>query len=263
MLAGPGRPTVRPRRRGSPRVSSRRNASLVVALGVGALAATSLAAMVATSELLAESFGRPLPGRLEPSAPDLGRPDVIQVEPPERGRGKPPGRRSDAAAAGAPPRRRHAPGSRPEAARAGTHAEAGGGGVVVAAWRPPAREDRVAVPGPALEEPALPPALRPVRPSHPGPEPTRPPRSHEPCPHRPQRDHDRRGPEHRDLHSRDRHRPRHAHGAQRPDRDRSREDHGRCHHGRCHHQFRDHDHRRDAGRHQGRPCHRHRERARR
>ena len=33
-----------------------------VALGVASLAATSLAAMVATSELLVESFGRPVPG---------------------------------------------------------------------------------------------------------------------------------------------------------------------------------------------------------
>jgi hypothetical protein len=53
-------------------VSSRRNASVVVALGVASLAATSLAAMVATSELLAESFDRPAADRLDP--PDLGRP---------------------------------------------------------------------------------------------------------------------------------------------------------------------------------------------
>jgi hypothetical protein len=39
-------------------VSSRGNASVVVALGV-----VSLAAMVATSELLAESFDRPAAGR--------------------------------------------------------------------------------------------------------------------------------------------------------------------------------------------------------
>jgi hypothetical protein len=63
-------------------VSSRRNATVVVALGVASLAATSLAAMVATSELLAESFDRPVSDRLDPPLPDLGRPGVIQVEPP-------------------------------------------------------------------------------------------------------------------------------------------------------------------------------------
>ena len=46
-------------------MSSRRNASVVVALGVASLAATSLAAMVATSELLAESFDRPAADRLD------------------------------------------------------------------------------------------------------------------------------------------------------------------------------------------------------
>jgi len=46
--------------RGSPQVSSRRNASLVVAVGVASLAATSFAAMVATSELLAESISHPV-----------------------------------------------------------------------------------------------------------------------------------------------------------------------------------------------------------
>jgi hypothetical protein len=55
-------------------VSSRRKTSLVLALGVAALAGTSLAAMVATSELLVESFGRPVSGRLDPPLPDLGRP---------------------------------------------------------------------------------------------------------------------------------------------------------------------------------------------
>jgi hypothetical protein len=53
---------------------------------------TSLAAMVATSELLVESFGRPVSGRLDPPVPDLGRPKVIQVEPPEPGRVGPPAR---------------------------------------------------------------------------------------------------------------------------------------------------------------------------
>lgn len=60
-------------------MSSRRNASVVVALGVA-----SLAAMVATSELLAESFDRPAADRLDPPMPDLGRPGIIQVEPPRQ-----------------------------------------------------------------------------------------------------------------------------------------------------------------------------------
>ncbi|HEV2894937.1 MAG TPA: hypothetical protein VG411_14380, partial [Actinomycetota bacterium] len=77
-------------------MSSRRNASLVVAIGVASLAATSLAAMVATSELLAESITHPVPEEPDPPAPDLGRPGVIQVEPPDGGRAKPPGERSRA-----------------------------------------------------------------------------------------------------------------------------------------------------------------------
>ena len=128
-------------------MSSRRNASLVIALGVGALAATSLAAMVATSELLVESFGRPVSDRLEPPAPDLGRPGVIQVEPPGRGRGQAPGGRSPAPAAGPSLRRGSAP--RPPAAGA-AGPEAAGGGVVVAVQRRPARQEAVAVRSPVL-----------------------------------------------------------------------------------------------------------------
>jgi hypothetical protein len=55
-------------------VSSRRDTSLVVALGVAALAGISLAAMVATSELLVESFGRPVSGRLDPPVPTSAAP---------------------------------------------------------------------------------------------------------------------------------------------------------------------------------------------
>ncbi|HYN17744.1 MAG TPA: hypothetical protein VEY96_06650, partial [Actinomycetes bacterium] len=62
-------------------MSSRRNASVVVALGVASLAATSLAAMVATSELLVGSFDYPVSGPLDPPVPSLGRPGVLQVEP--------------------------------------------------------------------------------------------------------------------------------------------------------------------------------------
>jgi len=61
-------------------VSSRRNASLVVALGVASLAATSLAAMVATSELLVESFDYPVSGPVDPPVPNLGRPGVLQPD---------------------------------------------------------------------------------------------------------------------------------------------------------------------------------------
>jgi hypothetical protein len=74
----PGRhPPVQPRRRGSPRVSSRRNASLVVALGVASLAATSLAAMVATGELPVESFDYPVSGPVDPPVPNVGRAGVF------------------------------------------------------------------------------------------------------------------------------------------------------------------------------------------
>jgi hypothetical protein len=149
-------------------VSSRRKTSLVVALGVAALAGTSLAAMVATSELLVESFGRPVSGRLDPPLPDLGRPKVIQVEPPEPGRVGRPGGRSGAAEGGPPPRRRRSP--------AGLGPEADRSAVVVAVQRRPARQERVAVREPAVDRSATPatrpgpePAERPRRPRHPRP----------------------------------------------------------------------------------------------
>jgi hypothetical protein len=177
-------------------VSSRRSTSLVVALGVAALAGTSLAAMVATSELLVESFGRPVSGRLDPPLPDLGRPKVIQVEPPEPGRVGRPGGRSGAAEGGPPPRRRPPAGAGPEPDR---------GGVVVAVQRRPARQERVVVREPAVDRPATPatpatrpgtgPAERPRRPRHSrpwkrwtGPKPHHDPRVRVPVapePHRP------------------------------------------------------------------------------
>jgi hypothetical protein len=145
-------------------VSSRRKTSLVLALGVAALAGTSLAAMVATSELLVESFGRPVSGRPDPPLPDLGRPKVIQVEPPEPGRVGRSGGRSGAAEGGPPPRRR---------SPAGAGSEADRGGVVVAVQRRPARQEPVAVREPAVDWPATPatrprpePAERPRRPRH-------------------------------------------------------------------------------------------------
>jgi hypothetical protein len=110
-------------------VSPRRNASLVVALGVA-----SLAAMVATRELLVESFGRPVPERLDPPYPGLRSPEVIQVDPPERKRAKPPTDRARAPAGAPPPRRE--PVTRP---RRGPAPEAGRAGVVGVGERRPAR----------------------------------------------------------------------------------------------------------------------------
>jgi hypothetical protein len=143
-------------------VSSRRNTSLVVALGVAALAGTSLAAMVATSELLVESFGRPVSGRLDPPVPDLGPPNVIQVEPPEPGRVGPPGRRPGASEGSPPPRRRSPGWAAPEAE---------GGGVALAVQQRPARQERVVVRQPILERPSTPAAPPDVRPAeHPRPQ---------------------------------------------------------------------------------------------
>jgi hypothetical protein len=232
-------------------VSPRRNASLVVALGVASLAATSLAAMVATSELLVESFGRPVSGRLEPSAPDLNGPGVIQVEPPERGRGKSPGGRPPSAAAGPPPRRRST--LRPPA-EGGARPEAAGDGAAMATrWRP-ARQERPAVLGPTQEEPTSPPAPRPIRPPHPPARPGNDPGGGSPCPDHPRRDDDRRGGEDRD---RDDRRHRHHRDAQRPDRDRSRSDHGR--HRRDDDRGRQAKRDRAHDRHHRRHCHRHHE----
>ena len=123
-------------------MSSRRNASLVVALGVASLAATSLAAMVATSELLVESFDYPVSGPVDPPVPNLGRPGVLQVEPPRQGRAKPPpGRSREPAAEPAP---------RPPKADGGAPADDGRAGVVVAVQRRPARQEPVASRRPAV-----------------------------------------------------------------------------------------------------------------
>jgi hypothetical protein len=66
--------------------------------------------MVATSELLTESITHQLPEELDPPVPDLGRPEVIQVEPPERRRAKPSGDHSRAPATAPPPDRTPPPG---------------------------------------------------------------------------------------------------------------------------------------------------------
>ncbi|HEV3012680.1 MAG TPA: hypothetical protein VG499_05350, partial [Actinomycetota bacterium] len=108
-------------------MSSRRNASVVVALAVASLAATSAAAMVASSELLVESFGAPAPRRLDPPVPDLGTLGTIQVEPPKEEPTKRPAGRSRPPAATPPPR--HAPAAQP--------ADRGDGGVIVAVQRRP------------------------------------------------------------------------------------------------------------------------------
>src|SRR5215213_8875150 len=74
----------------------------------------SLASMVATSELLGESFDRPAAGRLDPPPPaNRGRPGVIQVEPPTRGSGE-ASRPFPAPAAEPPPRRSARGGAAPE-----------------------------------------------------------------------------------------------------------------------------------------------------
>jgi hypothetical protein len=92
-------------------VSWRRNASVVVALGVA-----SLAAMVATSELLVESFAQPVAEQPDPPAPDLGVPGVIQVEPRAGGaRSLPP---AAPVTASPNPSRATAPPARPSAPRA-------------------------------------------------------------------------------------------------------------------------------------------------
>jgi hypothetical protein len=155
-------------------VSSRRNASLVVALGVASLAATSLAAMVATSELLVESFDYPVSGPVDPPVPNLGRPGVLQVEPPRQGRATPPpGRSWEPAAEPAP---------RPPKAHGGASADDGRAGVVVAVQRRPVRQEPVASRRPAVDQ-------HPPRPARGSVLPPRPRRTHpEPAwPHRPRR----------------------------------------------------------------------------
>jgi hypothetical protein len=152
-------------------VSSRRNASLVVAVGVASLAATSFTAMVATSELLTESITHPVPEGLDPPVPDLGRPGVIQVEPPERGRAKRPGGRSREPAA-PPPRRRSATRRESGVAASG---DGGHAGVITAVQRRPARQRPAVLRTPAAGPPvARTPSARP--PARPTPRPVRHPR---------------------------------------------------------------------------------------
>jgi hypothetical protein len=110
-------PPVHHRRGGSARLSTRRSASLVIGLAVASLAATSLAAMLTTNELLVESVERPA-RRTHPPVPHLrlGSGSPVQAGPsaaPPRP-GRPAGRRSAAAAGPA-----REPASAPTGPRAG------------------------------------------------------------------------------------------------------------------------------------------------
>jgi hypothetical protein len=148
-------------------VSSRRTASVVVALAVASLAATSLAAMLASSELLVESFDRRAPSRPDPQVPDLSTVGTIQDEPPKRERaGRPPGRSRTPATK--PP----APQRQPATSQPVDH---GGGGVVLATQRRPTRHGTIVARQPVLGPPPPPPAPRPVRPPRPQPPQPEPP----------------------------------------------------------------------------------------
>jgi hypothetical protein len=96
-------------------VLPRRSATLVMGLAV-----TSLAAMFATSQLLAESVDRPVPRRLQPLVPDLGSMGTIQVEPPSASRGGRPPAGGRSPAGGTPPPGRQRAGQPPQPAGAGS-----------------------------------------------------------------------------------------------------------------------------------------------
>jgi hypothetical protein len=90
-------------------VSSRRSASVVIALAVASLAVTSMGAMVASSELLVDAVDRPAGRRLDPLVLDLGSVGTIQAElPPD-----PPADPRPPAAASRPATRRRAGGRSP------------------------------------------------------------------------------------------------------------------------------------------------------
>jgi hypothetical protein len=87
-------------------VSSRRSASVGIALAVASLAVTSMGAMVASSELLVDAVDRPAGRRLDPLVLDLGSVGTVQAElPRDEPARRPPTRR--------PPR----PATRPRAGR--------------------------------------------------------------------------------------------------------------------------------------------------
>jgi len=135
-------------------VSSRRSASVVIALAVASLAVTSMGAMVASSELLVEAVDRPARRRLDPLVLDLGSVGTIQAELPRDGRtGRPPARRPPPADP-PPPRRRE-----PAAAPPTTDREDDDGGLAVVAHVQAVK--RIVVRKPVFRPPPLPPALPP------------------------------------------------------------------------------------------------------
>jgi hypothetical protein len=134
-------------------VSSRRSASVVIALAVASLAVTSMGAMVASSELLVEAVDRPA-RRLDPLVLDLGSVGTIQAELPKDARpARPPARRPPAA--DPPPPRRRQPTAVPPAA----DREEGGGRLVVVAHIQVVK--RIVVRKPVFRPPPLPPPLPP------------------------------------------------------------------------------------------------------
>jgi hypothetical protein len=145
-------------------VSSRRSASVVIALAVASLAVTSMGAMVASSELLVDAVDRPAGRRLDPLVLDLGSVGTIQAElPPDPPADPPPARRRQPA--GDPPPRR-----REVAAPAVDREEDDDGGVVaVAQVRVVKVVKRVVVRKPVVQPRPLP--LPPPRPRDPQPRP--------------------------------------------------------------------------------------------
>jgi hypothetical protein len=128
-------------------VSSRRSASVVIALAVASLAVTSMGAMVASSELLVEAVDRPARRRLDPLILDLGSVGTIQAELPRDARtGRPP-------AADPPPRRRD-----PAAPPASDREDDDGGLVVVAHIQV---VKKIVARKPVFRPPPLPPPLPP------------------------------------------------------------------------------------------------------
>jgi hypothetical protein len=163
-------------------VSSRRSASVVVALAVASLAVTSLGAMVASSELLVDAVDRPARRRLDPLVLDLGSVGTIQAElPRDEPAGRPPARRRPPA--GDPPPRRQQPATPPASDRE----DDDGGVVVVAHVKAVEVVRKVVVRKPVVQPPPLPPP-RPPDP-HPNPQwprrrwaaPPRHHRHHPPC----------------------------------------------------------------------------------
>jgi hypothetical protein len=135
-------------------VSSRRSASVVVALAVASLAVTSMGAMVASSELLVEAVDRPARRRLDPLVLDLGSVGTIQAELPRDARpSRQPARRPPAADPPAPRRRQ------PAAAPPAADREEGGGRLVVVAHHQVVR--RIVVRKVVFRPPPLPPTLPP------------------------------------------------------------------------------------------------------